>query len=220
MNDTKHDPAGLESLNTVPVDAELDIVLERQDDILSIEEFLKNLKLNGRRDERILAFYLIYAVDRFDYQITLDDVVKNYTKGFELEIPPESFAVTLAQGVINQANDLDEHIRPYLKNWKLERLSCCTLLILRMALWEFRQPDAIPSIIINEAIELAKRFAEDDAYRFINGILDEIGKDMGLLLEKEDRVVNQAEMSENQASENPALDSENQDRENSEKDKS
>ena len=210
MNDTKHDPAGRESLNTVPVDAELDIARERQEDVeLNIEEFLKNLKLNGRRDERILAFYLIYAVDRFDYEVALDDVIKNYTKGFELAIPQESFAVTLAQGVINQANDLDEQIRPYLKNWKLERLSCCTLLILRMALWELRQSDAIPSIIINDAIELAKRFAEDDAYRFINGILDEIGKDMGLLSDKTNTEGDQVDAGDGQASETFAQDSEN-----------
>jgi N utilization substance protein B len=49
-----------------------------------------------------------------------------------------------------------------------------------MALWELNQKGAIPSIIINEAIELAKQFAEQDSYRFINGILDEICKDRGL----------------------------------------
>ena len=67
-------------------------------------------------------------------------------------------------------------IRPLLKNWKLERLGCCTLLILRMAFWELQQENAVTSIVINEAIELAKTFAEKDSYRFVNGILDEACK--------------------------------------------
>lgn len=133
----------------------------------------------SRRDLRALAFHLFYAVDRFDYSITVDDVVKDFADGFDLQIPSDSLAIVMAKGAVEMRQELDEQIKPLLKNWKIERLGCCTLLILRLALWELRQDDAIPSVAINEAIELAKCYAEKDAYKFVNGILDEACKQMG-----------------------------------------
>jgi transcription antitermination protein NusB len=140
----------------------------------------KSSKPISRRDLRALAFHLFYAVDRFDYAISIDDVVKDFADGFDLQIPDDSHAIFMAKGAVEMRNEIDEQIKPLLKNWKIERLGCCTLLILRLALWELRQSDAIPSVIINEAIELAKCYAEKDAYKFINGILDEACKQMGL----------------------------------------
>lgn len=170
-----------EELNLQPIDAELDQELA-EEETLAIEEMIKNLKVSSRRDERVLAFFLIYAADRFDYSVSLEDLLEQFKIGFEIDLPRESFAAEIAHGTIEARNELDETIRPHLKNWKLERLGCCTRLILRLSLWELQQPGAIPSIIINEAIELAKTFAEKDAYKFINGILDEICKSLGISL--------------------------------------
>jgi len=165
----------LHEMNIVPIDTELDSELQKSEAIAEQEEsenFV--LKIDSRRDERILAFYLIYAMDRFDYSISFDDVVRDFQEGFSVTIPARSFSVIVAQGAIEEREKLDEKLKPYLKNWKLERLGCCTKLILRLALWELEQPNAISSIVINEAVELAKMFAEKDAYKFINGILDEM----------------------------------------------
>ena len=148
---------------------------------LKINEDLKDFSQPySRRDIRSLAFHLIYAVDRFNYEASLDSIVDNFRRGYDVEIPDDSYAIDIAKGVIEQREELDKKIIPLLKNWKLERLGVCTHLILRMALWELTQPKAVPSIIINEAIELSKAFAEKDAYRFINGILDEACKAYGL----------------------------------------
>ena len=54
-----------------------------------------------------------------------------------------------------------------------------------MALWELQQPKAIASIVINEAVELAKIFAEKDAYKFVNGILDQYCKQNDLFSEED-----------------------------------
>ncbi len=175
-----------DEINQIPVDAELNQEQLDQEvaheESVDIEEVIKSLKVTSRRDERVLAFFLVYAVDRFDYTVSLDDVLEQFKDGFDVEIPRNSFSVELARGTIETHKDLDEQIKPHLKNWKLERLGCCTKLILRQALWELQQPDAIPSIVINEAIELAKMFAEKDAYKFINGILDEICKTLGIII--------------------------------------
>jgi len=137
---------------------------------------IQPLRPESRRDMRALAFHFIYAMDRSDYAISIEEIIQNFRSGFNVEIDDDSLAVTMAQGAIEQREELDELVKPLLRNWKLERLGCCTRLILRLALWELQQPDAIASIVINEAIELAKAFAEKDAYKFINGILDEAAK--------------------------------------------
>jgi transcription antitermination factor NusB len=134
----------------------------------------------AQRDLRALALNFVYAVDRTDYTLTLDEVVENIKLGFGVEVPHDSFAITLARGAINERNTLDAAIKPLLKNWTFERLGCCTRLILRMAIWEFRNSTASPVVIINESIELAKAFAEKDAYKFINGLLDEYCRIHGL----------------------------------------
>jgi len=63
-----------------------------------------------------------------------------------------------------------------LDKWRLERIGVCTHIILWIGLWELMHTDTDSKIIINEAIELAKCFAEKDAYRFVNGILDQAVK--------------------------------------------
>ncbi len=140
------------------------------------EEADFTLTIKNRRDERTVAFHLVYIVDRFDYTIGLDEAADMLLQGYGLPLPVDSFAMLLAQGGINDRDSLDEIIKPCLKNWKLERLGTCTHLILRMALWELQQPNSIRSIIINEAVELSKQYAEKDAYKFVNGMLDEICK--------------------------------------------
>ncbi len=160
-----------------------DFVVEELDTSadLKTEENLKDfLQPYSRRDIRSLAFHLIYAIDRFDYESSLDSIIDNFRRGYDVEISDDSYAVEIAKGVVEQREELDKKIMPLLKNWKLERLGVCTHLILRMALWELMQPNAVPSIVINEAIELSKAFAEKDSYRFVNGILDEACKAYGL----------------------------------------
>ncbi len=179
-------PDTLKELNSASVDAELDAAAQLQLDAAAEElaeasdvfdeDFLFKIKPDSRRNERIIAFCLVYAADRFDYQTPLDALIQDLRDGYALEVSHNTFLMPLVQGTIDARDHFDEQMRPYLKNWKLERLGCCTRLIIRMALWELEQPEAIPSIIINEAIELAKLFAERDAYKFVNGILDEVVK--------------------------------------------
>ncbi len=165
-------------INSLPIDAELDSADQLAEQLA--EELADNaepsFKVGSRRDERVFAFNLIYAVDRFDYSVELEQIVEMFSSGFEVTVTDDSFPVRIAREVVANRESLDEEYSPFLRNWKIERLGCCTRLILRMAVWEMRLPGAIPSVIINEAVELAKMFSEKDAYKFVNGILDEIAK--------------------------------------------
>ena len=130
----------------------------------------------SRRDVRSLIFHLLYAMEAFNYEESLDAIVDNFNHGFNLEIPRDSEVFQVAQAIIALRDELDTKIKPLLINWRFERIGVCTKLILRQALWELLNTDTAPNIIINEAIELAKCFSETDAYKFVNGILDEVVK--------------------------------------------
>ena len=158
-------------INTVPVDAELPKVVLK--DSTPTDDVAHNSL--SRRGERINAFHVLYAAEQHGYQDSLESIIE-MLRIFDIEVSKDSYALLLASGTVEQRETLDHQMVPFLKNWRIERLGCCTRLILRLALYELSLPEAIPNVIINEAIELAKEFAEKDAYRFINGILDEYSK--------------------------------------------
>lgn len=132
----------------------------------------------SRRDFRALVFHLLYAWDSSEYDSSLASVVDTFNRGFELDIPMEGEVVDTVQAIADSRKKVDEIITPLLKNWKLERVGYCTRLILWMGVWELLYSDTPSTIVINEAVELAKNFSEKDAYKFVNGVMDEALKAM------------------------------------------
>lgn len=87
------------------------------------------------------------------------------------------FARQLTQMVHEHSKELDEAITPHLRQWTLDRLLAVDRIILRMALAEMRYFEAIPlRVTIDEAIELAHAFSDDESPQFINAVLDQLGK--------------------------------------------
>ncbi len=83
-----------------------------------------------------------------------------------------TFANQLFEGAAHDAKDLDEIIVKHADNWRLERISAIDRAILRLAMHEMRATDTPAKVVINEAINLAKKFSSEDARGFVNGILD------------------------------------------------
>lgn len=125
------------------------------------------------RDQRTVVFHLLYAMDSFEYQVSFEAVVDNFCRGFLCHIDPQADLYKKAAVIVELRNELDEQVKPLLHNWRFDRIGMCTRLILRIAMWEFQHTDIETPVIINEAVELAKCFAESDAHKFVNGILDE-----------------------------------------------
>lgn len=125
------------------------------------------------RDQRSLIFHLLYAMDSFEYDSSLEAIADSFGRNYHVEIKPNCDVFKESQSIIDQRNELDEKIKPLLDNWRFDRLGLATKLILRQSVWELLNAQNDTAIIINEAIELAKSFAEKDAYKFINGILDQ-----------------------------------------------
>lgn len=88
-----------------------------------------------------------------------------------------TFAERLARGAASELAELDPIIEAATEHWRLSRLAVVDRLILRLATWELRrEPDTPAAVIINEALELARRFSTEDAVRFINGVLDNVAR--------------------------------------------
>lgn len=128
------------------------------------------------REQRTIVFYLSYMLDVSDYELSTSSIIDQFMRGYGCNIDPKGFIMQRFLATTHERETLDELIKPLLKNWKLERLSISTRLILRMALWELQNTSLDIPVVINEALELAKIFAEHDAYKFINGVLDEWSK--------------------------------------------
>ena len=77
-------------------------------------------------------------------------------------------------GAAETKNELNEKIAPLLKKWDVARLPKVSLAILQLAIYEIDNMDDVPDrVAVNEAVELAKAYGEDDTYKFINGVLAE-----------------------------------------------
>ena len=91
-------------------------------------------------------------------------------------------AIERAKGVNENIEAIDEKISENLRQgWKISRISKVSLAILRLALYEMMYDDSIPvSVSINEAVELSKKFDDDKAPAFVNGVLNAVAEQLGL----------------------------------------
>ena len=87
-----------------------------------------------------------------------------------------AFANRLFEGAVKDTSAIDELIVKQAENWRLERLAVIDRAILRLAIYEMRSTDTPPKVILNEAVELAKKFSSEEAASFVNGILDAVRK--------------------------------------------
>ncbi|MBN1518684.1 MAG: transcription antitermination factor NusB [Spirochaetales bacterium] len=136
----------------------------------------------SRRKARILAFQALYAWDAAggdaadvlsfswladDSAAYQDDELKTYAR-------------LMAAGAIENIDAIDAAIKKHLEHWSFERLKRVDLAILRMSVYALMYQRDIPvQISIDEAIEIAKEFGSEESYRFINGVLDAVWKEIG-----------------------------------------
>jgi len=131
------------------------------------------------RKRRSIIFHILYALDAHNYEASIPAIIDIFNRGFEQTIEVGGEEQKSCEAIIAARDEIDEFLRPLLANWRLERVGVCTRLILRIATWELLHTPTDPRVVLNEAIELAKCFAERDAYRFVNGVLDEALKRLG-----------------------------------------
>jgi transcription antitermination protein NusB len=86
------------------------------------------------------------------------------------------FANRLFEGTAKDVAVLDEIIAKHCENWRFERLAAIDRAILRLAIHEMSSTDTPPKVVLNEAVELAKKFSSEESAAFVNGVLDSVHK--------------------------------------------
>lgn len=124
-----------------------------------------------RREARERALSLLYEAEIKGLAVA--DVIA------ALPVPPDPFAVELAEGAATSQDTSDELITRFAKDWRLERMPSLDRAVLRIGTFELlERPDIPTAVVLNEAVTLAKRFSTDDSGRFVNGVLARIAKEV------------------------------------------
>jgi N utilization substance protein B len=127
-------------------------------------------------DRRCLVLHLLYAMEMNDYEMSLAEVIYYYNIDFFIIIEPEDPIVNLVESIIKKNNEIDLELKNFLENWQISRISVLVKLILRYGIFELQEQKNDSKLIIYEAVELAKGYAEENSYRIINGVLDSYSK--------------------------------------------
>ena len=135
--------------------------------------------MGTRRKARESALQMLFAAD----VAKTDENVLTSTYWSELsdsnfDEQTRGFADNLTVGTLREVETIDERIRTRAEHWRIERMAIVDRNVLRLAVYEFLFSDTPHTVIINEALEIARRFSTFEATQFINGILDAIKHDL------------------------------------------
>ena len=108
----------------------------------------------------------LYKKNKIDYNV--DDVIRE-----NVEIENE-FVKDMVFGVITHIEEIDEIANTNLKDWRIDRIDSMGRAILRMGIYELKYMDTPDLVVINEAVELAKKYSIDDVRKMINAVLDKL----------------------------------------------
>ncbi len=142
--------------------------------------FEKEEKASGtRRKARESALQMLFAADVDKTQA--DDLTTAYWAELgdqSFDERTRDFSSNLVRGALKNLDTVDDRIRSRAEHWRIERMAIVDRNILRLAVYEFLYEDTPRTVVINEALEIARRFSTFEATQFINGILDAIKLDL------------------------------------------
>ena len=127
-----------------------------------------------RSELREKIMIILYQVDLYKFHQIDYDVKLIIEDNMEWE---NEFVNDVVFGIITYQNEIDEMANKHLKDWTLSRLGFTDQAIIRIGIYELIYSDIPEVVAINEAIELAKKYSDDDVRKMINGILDKIYHD-------------------------------------------
>lgn len=135
--------------------------------------------MGARRKARESALQMLFAADITDAdKANLTRDFWNELSDFEADEATRNFSNNLALGTLRNIEAIDDTIRTRAEHWRIERMAIVDRNVLRLAVNEFLFEDTPHTVVINEALEIARRFSTYEATQFINGILDAIKHDL------------------------------------------
>jgi transcription antitermination protein NusB len=118
----------------------------------------------------------------FQFDMGQQPVEEIFDSFWDLNEQPKKvreFANALFEGSVDRLEEIDRTIQQHTQNWRLSRMAAVDRNILRLAVYEFLSDSETPAtVVINEALEIAKKFSTHESAQFVNGILDSIKNDL------------------------------------------
>ncbi|WP_409297854.1 transcription antitermination factor NusB [Peribacillus sp. SCS-26] len=129
------------------------------------------MKRRTAREKALQALFQI-EVGKAEIQESLENVLDGMEKDEYLEF--------LVNGTTESIESIDEKIKAHLENWKIERLAAIDRNLLRLAVFEMTSSEEVPvNVVLDEAIEIAKTFGDDQSSKFVNAVLSKVKDDLG-----------------------------------------
>jgi N utilization substance protein B len=133
--------------------------------------------MGHRRVARECALQMMYELDVGKH--SKDEILHTYWLMNEHPKKVREFADQLFEGTVQRLKEIDKVIQQHTKNWRLGRMAVVDRNVLRLAVFEFLAGGKTPeTVVINEALEIAKKFSTNESAQFVNGILDSIKNDL------------------------------------------
>ena len=144
---------------------------------MSFEKAVKSS--STRHKAREAALQMLFAADLYNHDPQrLTDDYWNELGDTAIDTRTREFSDKLVHGALKELSTIDDRIRTRAEHWRIERMAIVDRNVLRLAVYEFLFEDTPHTVIINEALEIARRFSTFEATQFINGILDAIKHDL------------------------------------------
>ncbi len=128
-------------------------------------------KRSELREKCMIILYQYEMYVNSNISTDIDEIIND-----NIEVDNE-FVKDIVYGVITHKNDLDTKLNNYLEDWNINRLDRTGASILRIGAYELLYTDTPEIVVINEAVELAKKYTDDDLRKIINAVLDKIAKE-------------------------------------------
>ena len=136
--------------------------------------------MGARHSGREAALQMLFQIELSG--ASSDDAIDLFWRSFDAEADPDgrAYADEAVRGVTAAKEDLDRQIVQASANWRIERMTRVDRNVLRLGSWELLYRRDVPrSVILDEAVELAKSFGTDDSSAFVNGVLNRIAETVG-----------------------------------------
>ncbi len=137
-----------------------------------------------RQRSRQVALQMLYARDfadpqQADGETGIQELFERVAQNFDLSAGARDFALKLVSGTTSELSTIDELLAANAINWKISRMATVDRNVLRLGIYELTRTDTPVSVILDEAIRLARRFGSESSPAFVNGVLDAVAKQVG-----------------------------------------
>lgn len=132
-----------------------------------------------RQASRQVALQVLYALDVGPGDASVDEVFERVADNFDLPEGARAFAKQLVCGVTEDLEGIDARLARHARNWRVARMAAVDRNVLRIGTYELLHTDTPAAVVLDQAVELARRFGAEGSPAFVNGILDAVARESG-----------------------------------------